>query len=75
VDLSLRRVNEFYFRAGVHDGTVPKYSVVNLGLSYELDTGVTCRLTVRNLLDNRHIEMVDGAEIGRIAVAEVAYEL
>ena len=75
VSLSLRRVSEFDFRSGWRSGIVPSYSVVNLGLSYRLDPGVTCRLTVRNLLDNKHIEVVDGFELGRLAVAEIGYEL
>jgi len=73
-DLSLRRVSEFDFIAGVHNGTVPAYTVVNLDLSYQLGLDVIGRLSVRNLLDNKHIEVVDGAELGRIAVAEIGYE-
>ena len=74
-NLALRRVSGYDFSSGIRAGYVPQYTVVNLGLSYPLDLGVTCRLSVRNLLDNRHIEVIDGAELGRIIVAEVANEL
>jgi len=73
MDLSTRHVSQFDFSAGVHVGTVPAYTVVDLNLGCQMSASVTCKLTVKNLLANDHIEFVDGPEIGRLAVAEIEY--
>ena len=73
LDLALRRVSQFDFLSGVHVGTVPAYTVVDASLRYRIRKAMTYRLMVKNLFDNEHIEMVGGARIGRIALAEVAY--
>ncbi|MBI2504287.1 MAG: TonB-dependent receptor [Candidatus Latescibacteria bacterium] len=73
VDLSVRRVSEFDFRTAAHVGTVPAYAIFDFNLGYQMRHGVTYRLTVKNLFDNDHIEMVDGPKIGRLVVAEIEY--
>ncbi|OGG45986.1 MAG: hypothetical protein A3F84_17415 [Candidatus Handelsmanbacteria bacterium RIFCSPLOWO2_12_FULL_64_10] len=73
LDLSLRHVERFDFRSGVHVGTVPAYTVVDLHLGYRTKYGITCRLSATNVFDNGHIEMVDGAKISRIVVGEIQY--
>lgn len=73
MDLALRHVVEYDFNAGVHVGTVPAYTVVDLNLGYQMRNGVVYRLTVKNLLDNEHIEFLDAARIGRLVVGELQY--
>jgi len=73
MDLAVRHVVEYDFSAGVHVGRVPAYTVVDLNLGYQMWNGVTYRLTVKNLLDNEHIEFLDAARIGRLAVGELQY--
>lgn len=73
VDLALRHVSEFDFRTAAHVGTVPAYTVADLNLGYRMPNGVTYKLTVKNILDNDHVEMVDGARIGRLAVGEIEF--
>ena len=73
LDLSLRHVDAFDYQEGVHVGTVPAYTVVDANLSYRTRFGVVYKITARNLLGNDHIEVVDGARIGRIVVGEIQY--
>ncbi len=73
LDLGLRHITEFYFRSGVHVGTVPAYTVADLSLGYQTKYGVVYRLSVNNILDNKHREFVTGPKIGRIAITEVQY--
>ncbi|OGG46247.1 MAG: hypothetical protein A3F84_23755 [Candidatus Handelsmanbacteria bacterium RIFCSPLOWO2_12_FULL_64_10] len=73
LDVSLRHVSKFDYRSGVHVGTVPAYAVVDLHLGYRTKYGITYRLSATNVFDNEHIEMVDGARIGRIVVGEIQY--
>ena len=72
-DASLHHVEKFDFRSGVHVGTVLAYTVVDVNLGYRTKYGVTYRLSAMNVFDNDHIEMVDGAKIGRIVVGEMQY--
>lgn len=72
LDLSMRRVSEYYFLAGVHNGTVPAYAVLDASMGYRKGR-VTYRIMVQNLLDNDHIELIDGPRIGILAVGEVQY--
>lgn len=73
LDASLRHVSKFDFRSGVHVGTVPTYTVADLHLGYRTKYGFTYRLSVTNAFDKEHVEMVDGARIGRIVVWEMQY--
>ena len=72
-DASLHHVEKFDFRSGVHVGTVPAYTVVDVNLGYRTKYGVTYRLSATNLFDNEHIEVVDAPKIGRIVVGEIQY--
>jgi len=74
-DLNLRRVSKYDFRSGVHQGTVPAYAVLDLNLSYETERHITYRAAINNVFDNEHIEVIDAAKIGRIAVIEIQYAL
>jgi len=73
LDVSLRRVSRFDFRSGVHVGTVPAYTVVDVNLGYRTRYGVTYKLSAMNILDNNHLEFVSGPRIGRVVVGEVQY--
>jgi outer membrane receptor for ferrienterochelin and colicins len=73
LDVSLRHVEEFDFSSGIHVGTVPAYTVVDLNLGYRTAYGVTYRLSASNVLGNNHIEIIDGPKLGRMVVSEVQY--
>jgi len=73
LDVFLRHVSKFDYRSGVHVGAVPAYAVVDVHLGYRTKYGITYRLSATNVFDNEHIEMVDGARIGRIVVGEIQY--
>jgi outer membrane receptor protein involved in Fe transport len=57
--------------SGIHNGVVPAYTIVNLGLGYQGTKGVGYRLTARNVLNNKHREFVTGPEIGVVVVGEI----
>lgn len=73
-DLMVRHVREYELNAGVHDGIIPTYTVVDANVGYRAPNGLIYRVTVKNLLNNKHIEFIDAAELGAIAVAEIEYE-
>ena len=73
--VGVRRVSEYDFRSGVLTGRVPAYTVTDLDLAYRTLNGLTYRASIKNLLDNTHIEFGGGPEIGLMAVAEIQFEL
>ena len=75
VDVSSRYVAEHDFREAQFGGTVPSYTVFDLGLNLETIDGIHYRVSVRNLLDNQHREFLTGPRIGRLVVLEIQYAL
>ena len=75
VDLSTRYVAEHDFREAQFGGTVPSYTVLDLGLGYEASYGIHYRVSVQNLLGNHHREFLTGPRIGRLSVFEIQYAL
>jgi outer membrane receptor for ferrienterochelin and colicins len=73
VDVDLKHVSEHTFRSGTHNGDVPAYTIVNLGLGYRAENGIGYRVTARNVLNNKHREFVTGPEIGAVVVGEVEF--
>jgi outer membrane receptor for ferrienterochelin and colicins len=71
LNLDLRHVSEHAFMSGIHNGVVPAYTVVNLGIGLQGPNGIGYRLSARNVLNNRHREFVTGPEIGAVLVGEI----
>jgi iron complex outermembrane receptor protein len=71
VDANLKHVSAHDFMSGIHNGVVPAYTIVNLGLGYQGTKGIGYRLTARNVLNNKHREFVTGPEIGVVVVGEI----
>ena len=71
VDVDMKHVSEHQFMSGIHNGTVPAYTVVNLGVGLKAPNGIGYRLSARNLLNNKHREFVTGPEIGAVLVGEI----
>jgi len=75
VGISARRVSEYDFRSGVLTGRVPAYALLDLDLSYRARHGLVYRASVRNLLDNDHIEFGGGPEMGALFVGEIGLSM
>lgn len=73
--LRYRYIDSFPVLSGVYDGTIPSYAVIDLNLEYKLPVNSQIRvaLTVQNLLNNTHQEILGAPEIGRLAIARFAY--
>lgn len=73
--LSFRHVSEYDFRSGVLTGVVPAYTVIDLDVSIKVRERLRYGVSIRNLLDNDHIEFGGGPKIGMVAVGELQCEL
>lgn len=71
--LRLRFVDGFPVNSGVYLGDVHSYRLLDLNVGYELPFSRNTRLTltVQNLLDEKHREIVGAPEIGRLAIVRL----
>lgn len=80
VGLQFRYVEGFQWIAGLFEGSVPSYAVMNLNAGYNfgdvLVTGHNIRLGVNvfNLLDRRHYQIFGGTILQRYTTATLTYE-
>ncbi|RMD91679.1 MAG: TonB-dependent receptor [Calditrichaeota bacterium] len=76
-NLRLRFVDDFPVNSGVFIGRVDSYAVLDLTLAYKLpfSRGTQINLTIQNLTDNKHREIVGAPEIGRLAILRLSQSL
>ncbi|GBD04594.1 Colicin I receptor [bacterium HR20] len=73
--IMLRYSDGFPWVAGLFEGYVPAYAVVNLNAGYYLSDDLRLSLNIFNLLDRAHYEIFGGTILRRYATAALSYEL
>lgn len=68
VGLSTKYVPSFDWAAGIYQGRIFEYTVVNLSASYQFSEHLMFGLNVTNLLDRKHYQIFGGSFIGRRAI-------
>lgn len=71
--IELRYVDGFRWIAGLFEGNVPSYAVVNLNLGYYITKDLRASVNVFNLLDREHYEIFGGTILRRQAMMSVSY--
>ncbi|MFL6195600.1 MAG: TonB-dependent receptor domain-containing protein, partial [Thermoanaerobaculia bacterium] len=71
--LKVRWVDGFPWAAGIFVGDVPSYTLVDLGVGYQISQNWEIGLDVSNLLDKEHYESFGGDLLSRRALAHVSY--
>ena len=71
--LQLRYVEGFKWIAGLFEGYVPTYSVLNASVGYYVVPSVRISVNAFNLLDRRHYEIFGGTILRRQVTANVTY--
>ncbi len=75
-DVQVRHVDTFEWAVGVLVGTIEAYTLTDVNLGYRLrNDQIRVSITGSNIFDNRHIELIRGAEIGRQILGKVTYKL
>lgn len=64
--LNGRYVDGFDWSSGIYYGKIKPYSIFDLHLGYEINKYLKVNLTVNNMLDHKHIEIIGGPSLGRI---------
>lgn len=72
--VNVRGSKEFKWIAGLFEGTVPEYWVVNLSGDIDLTKDLNFGFNVFNLLDRRHYQIFGGTILQRYATANLTYE-
>ncbi len=70
-----RFTDAFPVNSGVFIGEIDEYALLDVNLGYKLpvDQNVKLTLTIQNMLDNRHYEMIGAPEIGRLSLMRLSY--
>jgi outer membrane receptor for ferrienterochelin and colicins len=71
VGMSVKYVPAFDWAAGIYQGRILTYTLVNLSAAYRFTPLVSVGLNVNNVLDRMHYEIFGGSLIGRMAVGSV----
>lgn len=73
---SLRVTDGFPIRSGPYVGDLPSYTMVDLGLSYDLSAnvpGLTVGVGINNALNEEHREFIGAPLLGRMAIGRLTY--
>ena len=71
IDLNARNIQPFEWAAGVFQGDIPAYTLVNLSAGYQLSRTYRIGLAVSNVLDHEVYQLFGGAVIGRQAIGTI----
>jgi outer membrane receptor for ferrienterochelin and colicins len=71
--VKFRWVDGFPWATGIFVGDVPSYTLVDLGVGYQLTQNWEIGLDVSNLLDKEHYQSFGGDLLSRRALAHVSY--
>ncbi len=71
-----RYTDEFPVSSGPYQGTVPSYTLLDVGVGYAFGAaapGLRADLTVTNALDDMHREFVGAPQLGRMTILKLTY--
>lgn len=68
IGVSAKYVPSFDWAAGIYQGPIPAYTLVNVAASYEFTPHLQCGLNVTNLFDREHYQIFGGSFIRKRAI-------
>jgi iron complex outermembrane receptor protein len=71
--LNVKYIPSFDWAAGIFQGKIPSYALIDLSGSYHFSKNIALTLIVSNLLDREHYEIFGGSLLGRRTVVTAAY--
>ncbi|MFQ5823222.1 MAG: TonB-dependent receptor domain-containing protein [bacterium] len=72
--IRIKYIQGFDWAAGVFQGKVPKYTLVNLAGGYKIKSNIRLGLVITNLLANEHYELFGGSVNGRRALGSITVD-
>lgn len=64
----VRYVDAFPWSSGIYFGKIKSYFIADIHSNYKVNDHLSAMLSINNLLDNRHIEIMGGPSLGRSIV-------
>jgi len=71
IDFTVKYVPSFDWSAGIYQGRILAYTLLNLAASYQISSHIQFGCNVSNLLDRVHYEIMGGSLLGRRAIASI----
>lgn len=68
VTLNYRYVDAFPWSSGVYFGRIHTYNIFDLHSSYKINRYLSAMVTVNNILNYRHTEIIGGPRLGRMVI-------
>ena len=75
LSLNGRYVDGYKWSSGIYFGDIKAYTIFDLHLGYELNKNIKMNLTVNNIFDNKHIEIIGGPSLGQIIMLRLETKL
>jgi iron complex outermembrane receptor protein len=74
-ELRYRYVDGYRVKSAIYKGHIDSYNLVDASITYPFPFAEGLRLTVsaKNILNNKHQEFIQAAELGRLVTARLAY--
>ncbi len=73
VSLKIKYVPSYYWSAGVFQGQILAYTMLNLSAGYVVNENLNMNFNIANLLDRRHYEIFGGSMLGRRSTLSATY--
>lgn len=71
--ITAKYVPTFPWAAGIYEGKVLAYTLINASGSYRVSSNLSFNLTISNLLNRQHYQIFGGSILGRRAIVTAAY--
>ena len=65
LSLNGRYVNSFKWSSGIYYGNISAYTIFDLHVGYKFNENLSGNLTINNMLDHHHTEIIGGPKLGR----------
>jgi len=72
-EIRYRWIDSFPMQSVYQTAEIPSYSVVDFNLAYDIFPHTNLALSVSNLLNKKHRQVINAPEIGRLAILRLAY--
>jgi len=66
LSLNGRYVDGYEWSSGIYYGNIKPYNIFDLHLGYQINKHLKVNLTINNMLDHKHVEIIGGPSLGRI---------
>mgnify|MGYP000216928848 FL=1 len=66
LSLNGRYVDGYEWSSGIYYGNIKPYNIFDLHLGYQINKHLKANLTINNMLDHKHVEIIGGPSLGRI---------